>query len=97
MLFLQKLVRGEYDVGETMNIPKFLKIFEIYREHRWQELNRIRDERHTQYKVCGNTGKSMQRDELSEHFSNFGSRINEMKQKIENLKEQNNSLKMDNL
>lgn len=97
MLFLQKLVRGEYDIGETMNIPKFLKVFEIYREHRWQELNRIRNEKHTQYKVQGDIGKSTQPDELSEHFANFGSRINQMKNQILNLKEQNNSLKMDNL
>jgi len=39
----------------------------------------------------------MQRDELSEHFANFGSRINEMKQQIQSLKETNNSLRMDNL
>lgn len=97
MLFLQKLVRGEYEIGETMNIPKFLKVFEIYRENRWQELNRIRNEIHTQHKVCGDIGKSTVKDELSEHFASFGSRINEMKNQIQNLKEQNNSLKMDNL
>lgn len=97
MLFLQRLVRGGYEIGETMNIAKFLKVFEIYREERWQELNRIRNEIHTQHKVCGNVGKSMQRDELSEHFSNFGSRISQMKNQIESLKEMNKSLKMDNL
>ncbi len=98
MLFLQKLTRGEYEItSENLNIPKFMKLFEIYRQNRWEELNRIRDEIHTQNKVCGDTGKTMQRDELSEHFANFGSRINEMKQTIENLKMTNNSLKMDNL
>lgn len=97
MLFLQKLVRGGYKLGETLNVAKFLEIFEIYREERWQELNRIRNEIHTQHKVNGDTGKSMQRDELSEHMANFGMRINEMKNQIQNLKEQNNSLKMDNL
>jgi hypothetical protein len=97
MLFLQKLVRGGYKLCETLSIAKFLEIFEIYREERWQELNRIRDEIHTQHKVCGDVGKSMQRDGISEHFASFGSRISQMKNAIQSLKEQNNSLKMDNL
>jgi hypothetical protein len=98
MIFLQRLVRGQYEIPSNItDIGKFLEVFEVYRQERWEELKRIRDEIHTQHKVCGDTGKSTQRDELSEHFSNFGSRINEMKNIIENLKMTNNSLKMDNL
>lgn len=98
MLFLQKLVRGEYDITyDGIDVAKFLKVFEVYRQERWEELNRIREEQHIHLKVTGDTGKSTQRDELSEHFANFGSRINEMKNTIDNLKMTNNSLKMDNL
>lgn len=98
MIFLQRLVRGQYDIPVNLtDVGKFLEIFEIYRQERWLELNRIRDEVHVQNKVNGDTGKSTKRDELSEHFANFGSRINEMKNTIENLKMTNNSLKMDNL
>lgn len=97
MLFLQKIVRGEYEIGETMNIPKFMKVFELYREERWQELNRYRNEQHAQNKVLGDTGKTTQPDELSEHFSNFGSRIAEMKDSIRSLRDENKNLKMDNL
>lgn len=98
MIFLQRLVRGQYDIPANLfDIGKFLEVFEIYRQDRWLELRRIRLEMHTQNKVTGDTGKSMQQDELSEHFANFGSRINEMKNQIQNLKETNNSLKMDNL
>jgi len=95
MLFLQKLTRGEYDVGESMNIPKFMKTFEIYRQKRWEELNRIREERHCQYKSFGNTGKSSQPDQLSEHFAKIGSRLSDMKSAISYLKEENKNLKMD--
>lgn len=95
MLFLQKLTRGEYEIGETMNIPKFMKIFEIYREKRWQELNRIRDEQQVQYKAFGNTGKNTKTDPLSEHFSSLGSRLSEMKESIGRLKDENKNLKID--
>lgn len=98
MVFLQRLVRGQYEIPTNLcDVGKFLEVFEIYRQERWEELNRIREEQHTQYKVFGDTGKSMQKDELSEHIANFGSRINEMKNTIANLKMQNCSLKMDNL
>ena len=96
MLFLQKLVRGEYELSENMNIPKFLKIFEVYREKRWQELNRIRDEQHTQHKAFGSTGKNTKTDPLSEHFSSLGSRLSEMKESINRLKEENKNIKIDN-
>lgn len=95
MLFLQKLVRGEYDIGETMNIPKFMKIFEVYREKRWQELNRIREEQHVQFKSFGNMGKNTVTDALSEHFASLGSRLSEMKHSIQHLRDENKNLKMD--
>ena len=35
MLFLQKLIRGDYGkMYESMDIPKFMDFFEIYREER---------------------------------------------------------------
>lgn len=45
VLFLQKLVRGEYGVlYESMDIPKFMEKFEKYREERYQAIKNIRDE-----------------------------------------------------
>jgi hypothetical protein len=52
MLFLQKLIRGEYGkLYESMDIPKFMDMFEIYREERWQAINRLHEERQVQYKA----------------------------------------------
>lgn len=97
MLFLQKLVRGEYEVtSDSINIPKFMKLFEVYRQKRYEELNRIRDEQHTQFKAFGNQGKHAAPDILSEHFSKLGSRLSDMKDAISYLKEENKNLKMDN-
>lgn len=98
MLFLQKLTRGEYDVSvENMSVPKFMKIFEIYREERWQKLNQIRHEEHSQLKFVGSTSRNTKEDPLCEHFASLGAKLSEMKTQIGNLKEENKNLKMDNL
>ena len=98
MLFLQKLVRGEYGaMYESMDIPKFMTAFEEYRETRWQSLNNIRYEQAAQHKAMGDSERSNQTDELSEHFAKLGDRMSEMKSKIDNLKQENYSLKMDKL
>lgn len=52
MLFLQKLTRGHYGpLYESMDIPKFMEKFELYREERHQSLMRIREEQHAQHKA----------------------------------------------
>jgi hypothetical protein len=96
MLFLQKLVRGEYGaMYESMDIPKFMTAFEEYREDRWKQLNNIRYEQAAQHKIQGDTGRSNQVDELSEHFSNFANRISEMNSKIKDLRDENKNLRND--
>jgi hypothetical protein len=50
MLFLQKLTRGEYGkLYESMDIPKFMEMFEIYREERFQAMRGIREEQVVQF------------------------------------------------
>lgn len=96
MLFMQKLVRGEYGaMYESMDIPKFMTAFEEYREQRWQQLNNIRYEQSAQHKVQGATERTNSVDELSEHFSKLGETITGLKTRISELKQENNSLKMD--
>ena len=52
MLFLQKLVRGEYGpMYEGMDIPKFMDKFELYREERFQAIQNIRYEESIQHKT----------------------------------------------
>lgn len=98
MLFLQKLVRGEYGaMYESMDIPKFMTAFEEYREQRWQSVNNIRYEQAAQHKGMGDTERTNQVDELSEHFAKLGSTITGLKTRISELKQDNASLKMDKL
>ncbi len=52
ILFLQKLTYGEYGkLYESIDIPKFMQFFEIYREERWQALRRMREEQDVQYRA----------------------------------------------
>ena len=98
MLFLQKLVRGEYGaMYESMDIPKFMTAFEEYREQRWQQLNNIRYEQAAQHKVLGDTERTNQVDELSEHFAKLGNTMANLKSRVSELKQENASLKMDKL
>lgn len=98
MLFLQKLIRGEYGSNyDSMDIPKFMLSFEEYREKRYKELKKIREEDHIQNKTTGDTGRVAQPDQLSEHFASMGDRLSSMKNSIGKLKEENKNLKMDNL
>lgn len=51
MLFLQKLTRGEYGkLYESMDIPKFMEMFEVYREERFQAIKTFREEEAIRYK-----------------------------------------------
>ncbi len=54
MLFLQKLLAGEYGPVEfKMDSPTFFKFFEAYREERFQQYERIKEEQHIHYKAMG--------------------------------------------
>jgi len=54
VLYLQKLVRGEMGaLYSQMDIAKFMELFEIYREERFQTLNTIREEQQVQHKALG--------------------------------------------
>lgn len=94
MLFLQKLVRGEYGSNyESMDIPKFMDKFESYRQDRYTNLLRIREERHLQHKKQGDTGKSNQLDELGQHFSGMAEKLSVMNSELKHLRKENNNLK----
>ncbi len=94
MLFLQKLVRGHYGTNyESMDLPKFMEKFEIYREERHQELHRIIYERHDQYKTMGDTGRTSKRTELDEHFYSMASRMSELNHQLKETRQENRDLK----
>ena len=81
MLFLQKLIRGEYGkLYESMDIPKFMEFFEIYREERYQAIKQLREENFVQFKATpindriidwnGGSEKDKQREALKDYLIN---------------------------
>lgn len=94
MLFLQKMVRGEYEGSyENLNITKFMKIFEIYRQKRFEEYEEYKFNRHLQYKALGDANRTARMDELSQHFSSMANRMSEMNSKVKEMKAENQKLK----
>lgn len=81
VLFLQGLTRGKYGaLYESMDIPKFMEKFEIYRQERHQALQNHRYEQHCNFKALGSEiGRSCENDiekdlhraALSEHLKNL--------------------------
>lgn len=52
LLFLQKLIYGDYGkLYESMDIPKFMQLFEVYREERYQAIKQLREEAAIQHKA----------------------------------------------
>jgi hypothetical protein len=87
MIFLQTLVRGEYGpIYESMDIPKFMEKFELYRDKRHLALINYQADVAAQYKGMGDTNRSNKTDTLSDHFSKMANRVCDMKSGINNYK-----------
>lgn len=96
MLFLQQFVRGKYPMSyESLDLPKVMKALDIYRDERWHEGIRIRDERIAQWQGLGDAGRSAKADPLSEHMSNISGRISDMKNALRDQKESQTMKKAD--
>lgn len=94
MLFLQGLVRGKYKIpGDTMDLPRFMELFDQYRDERWQAGIKLRDDLHEQYKIMGDTGRSVQNNELAERFGNMAGKLSEMKDQWRQTKRENDVIK----
>lgn len=90
VLFLQRMVTGKYELSyESMDIPKFMKTFEIYRQERHNAILELRENQHLQFRGLGYTERSTKEDALSEHFARFGETLGTLRENIRELKQQN--------
>lgn len=101
MLFLQKMVRGEYgEMYESMDVPKFMHWFGQYRDARWDEGIKLRDERDAEFKRVGDDNyfeRANRSSPIGEELSRYTNKIqiqkDELKLKeaeLRKLREQNN-------
>ena len=82
ILFLQGLIRGKYGaLYESMDIPKFMEKFEVYREARHQALVRIKEERHSNYVAAGDDTRWSKEDADREKEANRDAMANYLRDK----------------
>jgi len=82
ILFLQGLIRGKYGaLYESMDIPKFMEKFEVYREARHQALVRIKEERHSNYVASGDATRWSKEDADREKEANLDAMANYLRDK----------------
>lgn len=96
MLFLQNMISGKYDMSyESMDVPKFMKMFEIYREERYQGLVQYRETQHLEYKSMGPTRTKESENPLDIHLSSFSNKLEKYKDELKEQKDINKRLQKD--
>jgi hypothetical protein len=100
MLFLQKLTRGEYkDFYEGIDQVKFMVRFNEYRDERFSEAVRLKEEKHEEFKRLGDDN-SFERNNRTSPFGEealkYRQKIQERKDEVALLKRENNILKQQN-
>lgn len=89
ILFMQRLVRGQYgELYDSMDIPKFMEKFELYRQERHSEIVRIRENEHLQSKSLGDPTRSSNSDDLADQVGKVMDRMYEKNQRIKELVKQ---------
>lgn len=76
MLFLQKLTRGEYGtMYESMDIPKFMEKFELYREERFQSMQNIREEQAANHRPDYSDTRLSEERSMEENLKNVAALV----------------------
>lgn len=99
MIFLQNLVWGKYDMShESIDIPKFMKYFEIYRQERYEALMDYRENEHLALKDSGKVDRSTKPETaFEEHLQSYARKLQEKNDEIKLLrKERNKNFQQDN-
>jgi hypothetical protein len=94
LLFLQRLVRGKYGNFEDVSIPRFMNLFDGYRDERWDEGVRLRDSKNMQYQGLGNASRTNEISQLQQQFSKFASNLHELKTQLAETRKESNVIKM---
>lgn len=91
MLFLQNMLMGKYQLNyESMDIPKFMQAFEIYRQERWKQWVEYNDNLHLQYKATGSVERTGTGENTvwQEALSSYTSKLQEKNETIKELREE---------
>ena len=88
VLFLQQLTRGKYNpLYESMDVPKFMEKFEIYREERHRTMVEIRENKHLEYKGLGDPTRATKPETaFEEHLQQYSQKLQVKNDEIKLLK-----------
>lgn len=95
MLFLQKLTRGEYGpLYESLDIPKFMTFYNKYRDERWSEAWKLRQQKDDYFKKLGGDDlfdRMHRKPEtpFEEYLQSYNTRIQAKNDEIKALREEN--------
>jgi hypothetical protein len=91
LLFLQKLTRGEYgELYESLDSVKFMHHFNRYRDERWEEAIRIRDEKHEQYKKEGGAREARKMTQFDNILQAYSTKLQAKNDEIKMLRAERN-------
>lgn len=94
MMFLQELTRGKYgELYESFDSIKFMHLFNQYRDKRWEEGIRIRDEKVDYHKSLGDAdtfNRTFRKPEtvFGQHLSEYNQKLQAKNDEIKALKEE---------
>lgn len=72
-LFLHKLATGKMGpIYQSLDIPRFMELFQIHRDERIEELQKYREEEHTKSKGMGDNNRWSKESEDREKELNRG-------------------------
>ncbi len=91
LLFLQKLTRGEYgELYESLDSVKFMHHFNRYRDERWEEAIRIRDEKHENYKKEGGAREARKMTQFDNILQAYTTKLQAKNDEIKELRAERN-------
>lgn len=91
MLFLQNMLAGKYDMTyESMDIPKFMRMFEIYRQERWSQWIKFNEDQHEQFKAIDRLEVPSQKNSpLGELLADYSNKLSAKNDEIKTLRKEN--------
>lgn len=77
VLFLQQMVRGKYEMSyESFDGTKFMRMFEQYRQERYEAVLEARENRHCEFKALGDPTRSTKPETaFEEHLQQYSQKL----------------------
>jgi hypothetical protein len=87
MLFLQGLVRGKYGNVDELSVSRFMNLFEVYRDDRYEAIQEYRENKHLEFKGLGDPDRSVKpSNAFEEHLQQYSEKLQAKNDEIKLLR-----------